>query len=226
MRRMPDAPDRVTSSAPGSRPYTPSEELAHWLTHGIGALISVAGLVPLLIAASRHEGSMALLSAWLYGLSLVVLYGASTAYHAVGPGRLQRVLHTLDHAAIYLLIAGTYTPFLLVTFADGFGPPMALGMWIAAGCGVVFKLFATGRFERLSLAIYLLMGWAVLFVAPPVFRTLPAPALWLLVGGGLAYTLGVAFYVWERLHHHHTVWHLFVLAGSLLHYFAILLYVY
>ena len=202
------------------------EEAAHAATHGLGAIASLVGLPILLIAGARSGDPLHLLASLLFGISLVLMYAASTAYHAAPHGTLKQRLKALDHAAIYVLIAGTYSPFLLVTFRDSFGPALMAILWTAALAGVVFKVFAAGRFEKLSLAIYLLMGWAILFVGETVLDTLSPTGLWLLVGGGLAYTVGVAFYTWRSLRFHHAIWHLFVLAGSVLHYFAILFHVY
>ncbi len=208
------------------RNYSRHEELAHALTHGLGAVASLIGAPFLIYFAAASGQASHIVSAVLFGAALVILYAASTAYHSARPGRWQRRLHMLDHASIYLLIAGSYSPFLMVTFADSFGPLLMVLMWSLALLGVVFKLFTTGRYEKLSLAIYLLMGWAIVFVGPAVFERLPGPGLWLLVGGGLAYTVGAVFYAWQGLPYNHTIWHLFVITGSVLHYFAILLYVY
>ena len=162
----------------------------------------------------------------LFASALVLMFVASTLYHGVKRPRTKVWLRALDHAAIYLLIAGTYSPFLLVSFRDErFGMPLFVGLWLLALAGVIFKVFATGRFEKTSVAIYLAMGWVIVAVAKPVFTTLDTGGLVLLVLGGLAYTVGVIFYRWESLRYHHAIWHLFVIAGAAAHYFAILYYV-
>jgi hemolysin III len=153
------------------------------------------------------------------------MYTASTLYHAIPLTRAKRVLRVFDHSLIYFLIAGSYTPFALITLRGPWGWGLLAFVWTLALAGVVFKIFATGRFEKLSLAIYLLMGWAALVAIEPLVEAMHPGGLALLAAGGLTYTGGVAFYVWQRLRYHHAIWHLFVLAGSVLHYLAVYLYV-
>lgn len=210
---------------PTDRNYSTAEELAHTLTHGIGALIAVLGLVVLVVTVAETRDPWHITGAALFGGALVLMYAASTAYHHAKSPALKLKLRAVDHAAIYLLIAGTYSPFMLVMFRDSFGLPLFIGLWVLAAAGVIFKIFATGRFEKTSVAIYLFMGWVILFVAKPVFQAMETGGLILLVAGGLAYTVGVVFYRWHSLPHHHTIWHLFVMAGSAFHYFAVLYFV-
>lgn len=168
---------------------------------------------------------MAVVACSIYGATLVLLYTASTFYHALPPGRGKRVFGILDHAAIFLLIAGTYTPFTLVTLRGGWGWSLFGVIWGIAAAGTVLEAVARGRWRRLQLVLYLAMGWGVVLVARPLVQELARGGLVLLACGGLAYTLGVIFYVWKRLPFHHAVWHVFVLAGSICHFFAVLLYV-
>ena len=206
--------------------YSAAEERAHTLTHGIGALLSLIGAGVLIGTVAPLGDAWHLAGVALFASALVLMFVASTLYHGVKRPRTKVWLRALDHAAIYLLIAGTYSPFLLVSFRDErFGMPLFVGLWLLALAGVIFKVFATGRFEKTSVAIYLAMGWVIVAVAKPVFTTLDTGGLVLLVLGGLAYTVGVIFYRWESLRYHHAIWHLFVIAGAAAHYFAILYYV-
>lgn len=160
----------------------------------------------------------------VFGAALVLMYTASTLFHSIPLPRTKRVLRVIDHCFIYVLIAGTYTPFALITLHGAYGWSLLGCIWGLALVGIGFKIFTTGRFEMLSLAIYLAMGWCGLAVLRPLLHALAVPGLWLLLMGGLSYTVGVAFYSWERLRYHHAIWHVFVLAGSICHYFAVLLY--
>jgi hemolysin III len=212
--------------------YTFGEELAHGLTHGLGALLAIAGLTGLVAKAAVWGHAREIAAAAIFGASLVLMYAASTLFHAIPRSALpatKRVLRVIDHCLIYVLIAGTYTPFTLVTLHD---PPYApwgwslLGfVWSLAAVGIAFKIFTTGRFEAISLTIYLLMGWCGLVAVQPLLHALAAPGLWLLLAGGLCYSFGVVFYLCEQLRYHHAIWHACVLAGSACHYFAVLLYV-
>ncbi len=205
--------------------YSLREEVTHAVTHGIGAVASIAGLAILVGFSMLYGDGWHVLSSSIFGATLILLYMISTLYHAVTHPQVKRVLHILDHCAIYLLIAGTYSPFLLVTFRDSFGLAMFAAIWVMAFAGVGFKIFFTGRFLGLSTAIYLGMGWMVLLIIGPFVEMVPTGGLWLMVLGGLAYTGGVVFFLWESLPYSHAVWHGFVLAGSVLHFFAVLFYV-
>jgi hemolysin III len=205
--------------------YTIGEEIAHAATHGLGVVLAIAGLTVMVARATLYGNAWHIVAAAIFGTTLVLMYTASTVYHSIPLPRAKKVLRVIDHSTIYLLIAGTYTPLTLITLKGSGGWALFSLVWALAFAGVVFKIFATGKFEKLSLAIYLAMGWCVLLVIRPVVSTIPVAGLALLVGGGLAYTGGVAFYVWERLKYHHAIWHAFVLAGSVLHYFALLFYV-
>jgi len=204
--------------------YSAPEELAHSLTHGVGLLLGIAALVLLIVFAAAKGTAIHVVSCTIYGVTLVVLYASSTFYHALPPGRGKRVFGILDHAAIFLLIAGTYTPFALVTLNGPWGWSLFAVIWGLAIGGVVLEAVTRGRARRIQLLLYLIMGWGIVAAARPLLRELPTPGFVLLLAGGLAYTLGVIFFVWKRPFHH-AVWHVFVLAGSICHFFAVLLYV-
>jgi len=208
--------------------YTLGEEIAHAATHGFGVVLAIVGLTVMVARAALYGNIWHIVGAAIFGTTLVLMYTASTLYHSVPAEHLpnaKKVLRIIDHSTIYFLIAGTYTPFTLVTL-HGFWGWLLFGItWGLALAGVVFKIYATGRFEKLSLAIYLGMGWCILIAIEPRWRTLEPTGLVLMALGGLSYTGGVVFYVWERLRYHHAIWHAFVLAGSVLQYFAVLFYV-
>lgn len=211
---------------PGALPrYSRGEEIAHCATHGAGLLLSLAGLAALIAAARTHADSLLLVACSVFGFSLILLYLASTLYHGIPSPRAKRVLRVLDHSAIFLLIAGTYTPFTLVSLRGPWGWGLFGAVWGMALAGILFKAFATGRLRRLSVVFYLAMGWCVLVALQPLMAALAPEGVRLLFLGGVAYTAGVVFYAWRRLPYHHAVWHLFVLAGSVLHFLAVLLYV-
>ncbi len=205
-------------------PTPEQEERANALTHGFGAVVSLVGLIALIVR-SWDAPPVARFSVAAFGLSLVGLYTASTLYHLARRPAVKHRLRVLDHAAIYLLIAGSYTPFTLISLGGRWGWVLFAAVWTMAVAGVGFKLRFTGRFDRLSTALYLAMGWLVILAARPMATALPTGALALLVAGGLAYSLGVIFYRLHRLPYSHAVWHLFVLAGSLCHLAAVLRYV-
>ena len=205
--------------------YSFGEEVAHASTHGFGALLAIVGLVVLVARASVYGNRWHVIACSIFGGTLVLMYTASTLYHAIPLPRAKRVLRVLDHSLIYFLIAGSYTPFTLVTLHGPWGWGLFIFTWSLALVGVWFKISNTGRYEKLSLTLYLAMGWCALVAVKPIMQTLPPAGLALTFAGGLTYTGGVAFYLWERLRYHHAIWHLFVLGGSVLHYFAVLLYV-
>jgi hemolysin III len=220
--RQPLKPPQVAGA---EHVYSISEELAHAITHGLGAVLAVVGLTVLVARATLYGNHWHIVAASIFGATLVLMYTASTLYHSIPLPGPKRVLRVIDHSLIYFLIAGTYTPFTLVTLHGPWGWGLFAFTWGLALAGVVFKIYATGRYEAVSLAIYLLMGWCAIVAIKPLLQALEPSALALLLAGGLTYTGGVVFYTWHRLRYHHAVWHLFVLAGSVLHFFAILLYV-
>ena len=205
--------------------YSRREETANQLTHAVGAGLGMVGLVLLVVAAHRHGDAWQVLSTAIFGAMLVLLYTASTLYHRFKAERTRHLLQKFDHAAIFLLIAGTYTPFVLVTLRGPWGWSLFGVVWGLAILGVTLKFWFAGRFRLVSTLIYLLMGWLVLIALKPLLAALPAGGMKLLVAGGLCYTGGAVFYLWKRLPYHHAIWHLFVLAGSACHWAAVFLYV-
>jgi hemolysin III len=201
------------------------QELANTLTHGVGVLASLAGGAFLVTLASLRGDPWRIVGAAVFTATLVLLYTASTLYHAVSSPRAKRRLKVLDHASIYLLIAGTYTPFTLGGLRGGWGWSLFGVIWGLAVAGVVFKLFAAGRFPRASTAIYIAMGWLILIAVGPMARSLSVAVMGWLLAGGLAYTLGTLFYHNRRLTYAHAVWHGFVLAGSVCHAVAVGLHI-
>ncbi|MDK9759481.1 hemolysin III family protein [Vibrio sp. D173a] len=206
--------------------YSEIEERANAITHGLGVVLGVVGLILLLIKADKFEAdSLTMASMAIYGSSIILLFLASTLYHSITTEKTKRLLKTLDHCAIYLLIAGSYTPFLLVSLRT----PLALGLmgviWAIALVGIVMKIAFVYRFKRLSLVTYLAMGWLSLIVIYQLAKSVELGGLILLAAGGIIYSLGVIFYVAKRIPYNHAIWHLFVLAGCACHFFAIYLYV-
>lgn len=210
------------TSTPASQ--TVGEEIANSVTHGIAAAFSVAALVILVIFASLRGNAWHIVSCAVFGVTLILLYLASTLYHALPVGKAKEVFRILDHASIYLLIAGTYTPFTLVTLHGPWGWSIFGVVWGLAVAGVVFQSLLIGRLPVLSTAVYILMGWVVVIALRPLVHALPWGGLLWMLAGGLCYTAGVYFYA-SRSKFAHAVWHLFVIAGSVCHFFAVLFYV-
>ncbi|MFQ2649503.1 PAQR family membrane homeostasis protein TrhA [Aeromonas caviae] len=204
--------------------YSPREEWANRLSHGLGLLLGGLGLV-LLLHKGWDQGPRVLLSYGVYGASLVLLYLASTLYHSVSSVAARRWSKLFDHCAIYLLIAGTYTPFLLVALDTPLAQGLMVVIWGLALAGVVFKLIFINRFKKVSLFTYLMLGWLSLVVIYQLYLHLDGTGLLLLGLGGLIYSLGVIFYVVKRIPYNHAIWHLFVLGGSLCHFMAIYGYI-
>lgn len=207
-------------------PYSLGEEIANAVTHGVGAALSVAALTLLVAVAALWGDAWHLASAIVYGVTMFLLYVASTLYHAITHPKARHVLKVIDHAGIYLLIAGTYTPFTLVTMRNEGGWWLFAVVWALAAVGIVLEAFWVYRPKWLSALVYLGMGWLAIFAIRPLVDNLAPAGLWLLIGGGLAYTLGTIFYVLKRVRFMHAVWHLWVLAGSVLHFIAVMLYVF
>ena len=207
-------------SAPA--PYPVAEEVANAVTHGLGAVLSVGAGAVLITLAATNGDVWTVVGASIFVGALVLLYTASTLYHAIPHAVAKARLQTFDHCAIYVLIAGTYTPFLLGGMRGGWGWVLFAAIWGLAAGGVVFKLFFTGRFNLVSTLVYLAMGWLIVLAAGPMRSSLPGETIAWLVGGGLAYTAGTAFYLNTRLRFAHAIWHLFVLAGSVCHFAAVL----
>ena len=210
--------------------YTTSEEVANALTHGLGALLSVVGLTMLVVYAVMEKDPWRIVSVSIFGSTLILMYGASTLYHAIPHSHVKRWLRVCDHCAIYLLIAGTYTPFMLVSLRGPWGWSIFGVVWGIAAAGCLFKAFSSDGYHQrwwhwVSSAVYIAMGWVVLIAFKPVVQSLPAGAVWLLFIGGLSYTGGVLFFMWERLPYNHAIWHLFVLSGSIAHFLAVFFFV-
>lgn len=201
--------------------YTIGEEIANSITHGIGAALSIAGTAVLVSLAALHGDTWQLVSVIIYGTSLVLLYMASTLYHSFQNPRTKALFQRLDHAAIYLLIAGTYTPFMLVGVRNSWALTVLAVVWGIAFLGVAFKTLFIERYQRLSALGYVLMGWLGVIAGIEQLTSLPQVALIWLAVGGASYTVGIIFAAWRRLPYSHTVWHVFVLGGSVCHYLAI-----
>lgn len=207
------------------RTQTLLEEILNASTHGIGALLSLMGLW-MLTAASDSTGNFeTIISSVLLGISLICMYLASTLYHSFQNAKLKYIFKIADHISIYLLIAASYTPLTLIALPKVWGWSLFGIIWGLAVAGVIFKIFYTGRFEKSSTIIYLLMGWLALIAIKPIIHALPSAALWWLLASGFAYTIGVIFYVSKRLRFSHAAWHMFVLVGSACHFYAVLKYV-
>jgi hemolysin III len=215
----------ITTSRREPRQYTAGEEIAASVTHGIGAALAIAGLVVALGTAALNGSTLHVLSTAVYGTSVVLLYLASTLYHAIQRPRAKRVLKVLDHAAIYLLIAGTYTPFTLITLRGPWGWSIFGVIWTLAIAGISLEAFWVARPKWTSVVIFVAMGWMGIIAIGPLIAGLAGPGLWLLIAGGVSYTVGTLFYVWTRARYTHAIWHLWVIAGSVCHYFAILYFV-
>lgn len=209
----------------GSHTYTKREEIANAVTHGIGVLFSIAALVLLIIYSAKEGTTAHVVSFSIYGASMLLLYLCSTLLHSLREGKAKDILEILDHASIYVFIAGSYTPILLVVVKGTLGITLLSIVWSIALFGIIFKVFFTKRFLFLSTIIYLLMGWLIVFAFEPVISGLATNGLVMLVTGGLLYTLGTIFYMWRLFPYHHAVWHLFVVGGSVFHFLTIFLYV-
>lgn len=206
--------------------YSISEEIANSISHGVGFILGIVGLVLLLVQAINDGASSTAIASYsLYGGSIILLFLASTLYHAIPSQRAKRWLKTFDHCAIYILIAGTYTPFLLVGLQSPFAVVLMVVIWGLALLGIIFKLAFVDRFKALSLITYLGMGWLSLLVIHQLVQKLSIGGVTLLAAGGVVYTLGVIFYVCKRIPYNHAIWHGFVLGGSACHFMAIYLYV-
>ena len=205
--------------------YSAGEEIAHYTSHGLGLLLSIAGLVLLVgLALARGGGARLVTACSVFGVTLILLYLASTLYHGIRHERSKRLLRVLDHSAIYLLIAGTYTPFCLVSLGGAWGWTLFGVVWGLALLGILLKVIDIGRLRWLSIVLYVGMGWLVLVALDPMLAAVGSGGMRLLLLGGIAYTAGIVFYTWRRPYHH-AIWHGFVLAGSILHFLAVLFYV-
>lgn len=205
--------------------YPPAEERLNIGSHGLGLLLGLFGLPWLLMTPSAQADWVNWTGKLVFGLSIIILYGASTAYHAAKKPAKRQKLRVLDHAAIYVLIAGTYTPFMLVSLSGPLGTGILLAAWVMAFLGIVLKLKFTGRFGLLSTALYVLMGWAIIFAIKPLSAAMPEAGLAWMIWGGVSYTVGAILYAIKKLPYSHPIFHLFVLMGTTCHFVCVYLYV-
>jgi len=204
---------------------TPAERMANIVTHAFGAALSVAAIVVLVTIAAAQGGPTRIVTAAIFSSTLLLTYTSSTLFHYVRTERFRYWFKVCDHASIYALIAGTYTPILLVLMRGGWGWSLFGVLWGLTIVGTALKVFFVDRYEPLSVAVYVAMGWICLVAIKPFMAALPPGAFAWLAVGGVVYTLGVIFFLWEKLRFNHAIWHLFTLAGSACHFFAIMLYV-
>ncbi len=205
--------------------YTGGEEVANALTHGAGFGLSIAALTVMVVESSLHGDATRIVSVSIFGASMVLMYLFSTLYHAFQRPSVKRLFRVFDHLCIYLLIAGTYTPFTLVGIQGGWGWSLFGVIWGLALAGVIFKIFFIGKLRVLSVIAYVAMGWLCIIAMPRIIDVLSSPALFWVVAGGVLYTLGIFFYAWQKLPYHHAIWHLFVLAGTTCHFLSIHFYI-
>lgn len=209
---------------PSERLFSLVEEIIHSVTHGIGTGLALVGLAVLVVLAVMNNNIYQIVSFSIFGSTLVLLYLASTLYHGFQNPRLKRIFKSFDHASIYLLIAGTYTPFLLISLRGTSGWTLLVVVWVIALAGVVYKIFFINKFHILSVISYVLLGWLCVFVFKEMLASIPIGGIIWLALGGLFYMVGIIFYALQKIPYMHVVWHFFVLAGSICHYFAVLLY--
>ncbi len=210
------------AKVPLSAKQSMGEEIANSITHGTGVGLSIAALVILVVFAAKQSDAWKVVSFSIYGASMIILYLASTLYHAFPQPNVKRFFRIMDHSSIFLLIAGTYTPITLGHLRGAWGWTLFGLIWGLAIIGVNLKIFAMSQLKRISVVIYIMMGWLAVIAIKPLMAATPASFLWWIGGGGVCYSFGVIFYVWKKLPYHHAVWHLFVLGGSVCHFFAML----
>ncbi len=205
-----------------TQPFTKKEEIANAITHGIGALLSVAALVLLIVYAAIEGNAWHVVSFTIFGATMLLLYTSSTLLHSFKPGKVKDLFEIFDHSSIYFFIAGTYTPFVLIAVQGGLGWTLFGIVWGLAIAGTVFKTFFVKKYMHASTFLYILMGWLIVFAWSPLSTSMSAEGLRFLVVGGVLYTVGAIFYMWRGFRYHHAVWHIFVLAGSVAHFFAVM----
>ncbi len=205
-----------------NRTVSTGEEIANAITHGIGALLAVAALVVLIVMAAIHGSVWHIVSFSIFGATLVLLYFASTLYHSLTHAKAKRVFHKFDHISIYLLIAGTYTPFCLTALRGWIGWTVLGIVWSCAIVGAVLKAISVGKRIKLSTVLYVLMGWVILVAIQPLYKAMPFNGFLFLIAGGISYTIGTIFFIRNQVKYNHSVWHVFVLGGSVLHFFSVL----
>ena len=205
------------------KPYTTGEEIFNSVSHGIGALLAIAGTAVLITMTAQHRTALEIVSACIFGTSLIILYLMSTLYHAITNRKAKKVLQIIDHDTIFLLIAGTYTPYALCCIEPKWlGWMIFVIIWVVAIIGIVLSSVNLDKFRKISTLCYILMGWGIVLAIKPLKEGIPKSSLTLLAVGGVLYSLGCIFYVKKKVRYFHSIWHLFVVAGSILHYFSIL----
>ncbi|KOF56904.1 hemolysin D [Clostridium sp. DMHC 10] len=204
--------------------YSKGEEIANAITHGIGTLLAIAALVLLIVFAAKYGDAWYVVSYTIYGVCLVLLYLFSTLYHSICAKGAKKVFRIFDHASIYILIAGTYTPFALTVLRKHGGWVIFGVVWGATLIGIVTKVFFCGKFEKMSTLLYVVMGWMIVFYIKTLISVIPLNGVILLVAGGIIYTLGAVLFLFDKIPYNHAIWHLFVISGSACHFFCILLY--
>ncbi|BAC14221.1 hemolysin III [Oceanobacillus iheyensis HTE831] len=204
--------------------FTKGEEIANAITHGIAALLSVAGLVVLIVSSVFNGTALHVVTFTIFGATMVILYTSSTFVHALPKGKAKDIFEILDHSSIYLFIAGTYTPFTLLVIQGAMGWSIFGVVWGIALFGIVFKIYFVKRFLFTSTLLYISMGWLIVIGWTQITNNLESSGVYLLVAGGLCYTLGTIFYMWRGFKFHHMIWHLFVIAGTIFHYFCVLFF--
>ena len=208
---------------PGWRPYTIKEEIWNCIIHGIGIVLGITGLVVLVTFSALYGNAWAVVSSAIFGASMIVLYSSSTIYHAVGSEKWKKRLKKLDHISIFYLIAGTYTPFLLINLRGALGWTLFGIVWGLALIGTFLKLLTSGSGTKVwSISLYLSMGWMIIFASKSLFQNLSTLGAVFLILGGIFYTLGIFFYIWKSKKYTHAIWHFFVLAGTIMHFFSVL----
>jgi len=213
----------MTDSTSNETQFTVKQELVHSIIHAFGILFGIISIPILSVLAARNANVPGIVGASIYGFCFLMLFSFSTLYHSFQQPQVKKVLEVFDHISIYFLIAGTYTPFLLIYLNNSFGITLLAVLWGLTVAGIFFKIFFTGRFEIISIIIYLAMGWILVVGGKRFFTELPADVLtFIIIGGGL-YSVGVVFYLWQKYTWHHAVWHFFVLAAAVCHYVAVLL---
>ncbi|PIE34335.1 hemolysin III [candidate division KSB3 bacterium] len=202
--------------------YNRGEEIANSISHGIGTGLSIAGLVVLIMYAAAHGNAWHVVSFSIFGSTLILLYLTSTLYHSFPMPGMKKVFRVLDHSAIFLLIAGTYTPFMLGSVRGAMGWSIFGIIWTLAVAGITLKVLYLPKFEKSAVALYIIMGWLCVFAFKDIVANISGLSLGFLILGGLSYTIGILFYVWEKLPYNHAIWHVFVLGGSIFHFFSVL----
>lgn len=202
--------------------YTKGEEIANSITHMVGSALAIAAIVILVVFAVKHESAWYVVSYAVYGACLFILYLFSTLYHSIFNKKAKKVFRIFDHASIYILIAGTYTPFSLTVLRKHGGWIIFSVVWIAAIIGIVIKVFYCGKFEKLSTLLYVVMGWMIVIYFKALLLSMPFAGIEFLVAGGIVYTLGALLFLFDKIPYNHAIWHLFVMAGSICHFFAVL----